>query len=395
MDAIEIPIRIVGVSRAQSQINNIGRQLATLPQGARVPSASGGNAAVAASQRAGRPPRPTPSLGQQVASAIGSSRVSFQNGRMQLNPLVNRIVPIFMRLSPVLSVATLAIGAMASAAASAAASIAAFRDSQITTGGTGAQTAMLRSMGIDPGLARSFGQRIASDPMAAGFAARAGVYNPGGETFGDTNTATNLLKMAESLRRMSERDALRTARITGTEDLLKFRGASEGTMNQLRQDAGQTDKIMNPDQVKIATEYQLQMVRLNSAFSDLATSLGQYVIPIISAGAEFLADSVRGLNMMLNSPIVKWFIENLTPVGQIGKGAKAFSDANKPRGLGKDAQVSALDANTASLRELAGILKDGIYGGGERARGAVPAGWKAQYYNEWSRNAVGLGAFSL
>lgn len=371
MDAIEIPIRISGVNRAQAQINNVGRQMAGLSRGVVVPVVAGGNAAVGRNApRQPSAPRPVKTIGQQVKDAFLTSRVSVgAGGGLQFMPLVNRILPIFMRLNPVVSLATLTIGAMATAAKQAADGLNAFRAAQLTTAGTGEQTALLKALGIDPASARNFGQKIAHDPMASGFAARMGIYNPGGEIFGNINVATNFIQAIEELRKMPRADAIRAARVMGTEEALRYLDVSRETWSQLKKDAEQTARIRNPQQMKSAAEFEVQMLRLNSAFDDLKIQLGVGVIPLISEGTRILANSIRWLNEVLG-----------------------IDDKMTRR---KNPQVDALDRNTASLRELGTILKNGTYGGGDRARGAVPAGWTGMWYDKWSRNAIGLGAFEL
>lgn len=420
MDAIEIPLKISGIGRVNREINEVGKRLANLSQaGAMRLGGSGGMGSAAGRQS--RPPAaidrnklmrqvtkfgadlqiarnrgyggPATEAGlysfqqqrriqsSQPKSLLDRGKDAFLTARVGaggLMPLVNKL----MAISPAAVAATTGLSLVGKIAGDAAESLRAFRDSQITTGGTGTQTALLAALGIDPKLARSFGQRIATDPMAGGFAARAGIYNPGGEIFGDTNTATNLLKWVEALRKMSDIDARRAARITGSEDLLKYRYLSQDTMNQLGRDAAQTSRIRGPEQVRAAAEFEVQMGRLGTAFDDLKVQLADGFIPIVTGAVKVIADAVR------------WFNEVFGGNG-VGAGKTDIFGNRYGSGNAKNPQIQALDANTASLRELAGILKDGIYGGGERARGAIPAGWTGQWYDKWSKNAIGLGAFEL
>ncbi|MBA2689226.1 MAG: hypothetical protein H0U63_00295 [Burkholderiales bacterium] len=288
---------------------------------------------------------------------------------------------------------------MGQAAKQAADNINDFRAAQLTSGGTGAQTAQLRSIGGVTGvdmnqMAREFSRTISTDGIAAGIAGRAGIYDPGGELFGDNNKAKNLLEWADKLAEMSQSERTRAARLTKMEPLLKYADMSQKVRDQMKNDSLQSESIMTPEAVRNAANFNGQLIRLNTAFSDLATILGKEILPVLTTGIEAVTWAVRGFNDALQKPPLSWLAKMVIGGAVGGAQAGAQMAGGKPAGV-KDPQVAASEANTDALRQLSQLLKNGMYGGGERARGAVPGAWKGMNQGEWQGQAMNLGAFTL
>lgn len=331
------------------------------------------------------PPAP-PSLAQKLMSAVMSSRVGFGAGGVQLMPLVNRILPL---LGTQVVAATTVIGGLAAAAKAAADGLTSFRDAMLTSGGTRAETAQLGTLGGAIGLsdqqmarmAHSFSDSISQGGTAAGFAGRAGIYDIG--IFGDTDKAKNLLKWAAALRQMSDAEATRAARATGTEDLLKFRDLSDSTFRQLYKDAIERAQEFSPERVREAAQFNAQMGRLQIAFSDLMVSLSP-LIRLFAYLTEFVTFVVRSIESLFD------FTDIIDTLNGDPGGKK-----RKAREAAQEKRESALDKNTAALKEAAAAMKAGIYGGGERARATMPGKLSGFNAHQYIGPAMAFGALSL
>jgi hypothetical protein len=62
----------------------------------------------------------------------------------------------------------------------------------------------------------------------------------------------------------------------------------------------------------------------------------------------------------------------------------------------KSGEVDATKDHTDAMREHAAALKAGTFGGGPRAKGAMPSAWGGMNYQNWANGQTNLlGAFNL
>lgn len=432
MQAIVIPLKVAGIGAANRQIQQMGKNFARLNQQAKITAqirggvgsvgTGGGGGAITVpkppplaktqrmnrAQLAGMPswwnpnlpgskPPPLPkaqqSFGQRAMSALYTSRI----GAGGLMPLVGKVAGLFggpMTLA--VTAATTAIRAMADITNQANENLKAFSGAMMTGGGSAAQTAIGRALGDTTGqMAREFSRNISSDPFAAGSAARAGIFDPGGDLFGDTNKTKNLIKWMDALRKMPEDQAIREARRTGTEALLKNLYLSNKTYDALTRTAAIQEQIYSKQRIRAAAEFSAQIERVQMNMESLTNVVGSFLMKSATPFLKFVADMSDHAVKFADSPagragLAGGFAASNPALFAILKiFEKLFPTNDKKSG------ESAQSANTDALKKLTAAIQSGIYGGGERARGAVPRGWMGAGENKWAGQAASLGAFNL
>lgn len=423
-DGIEIPITF----DYGAAVTQLRRELSSLTANVSV-SAGGGNVGVGgvpttrgggsgrASRSAGPPPITGPmSRLERAQAALSRAQTPQQiaDARYNLSRAQRAVdgmhgggggglagLPMLTRLvrggagGGAVTAAVAGVVALNAAAQKAARSLNDFRDSQTTGGGTASETARMQGMGVSPGLARSFSDRISSDPTAAAFAAQGGVYDFG--IFDDTNKAAKLLKWADALRRMSEAEATRAARATGTEELLKFRDVSDKTMQQLKEDAEIRARLFTPAMTRSAREYEMQTQRLATAFDTLSTRASAPVI----TGLTTVFEAVTGFLNQVSGFSWAGLRQNMSGQGaRVGGGWLAPPIISGSARAGADRQASATERNTQAIIQLNASLRAGVHGAGagsDMARGALPGAWRGRagwaFGNSYADIANTLGAF--
>jgi len=201
-------------------------------------------------------------------------------------------------------------------------------------------------------IAATLRTNIAAGGFARGAASQLGVGTVLPRGLGSTNDVQILLQVAAALRRVtSEEEARRLAIRLGLPDLLRFRTLTEEQFAATRRIA----------------DFQQQ---------------------VLGAGAEgriqqFTADLNNLLSVVKLGPAVftDFVLRLLGYKGQAGGGPGNAIQQN----------TSALQQNTVAIGQMRAI-----FGGGERARGAVPAGLRGELLRKaMESDAIKLGAFSL
>ena len=334
-------------------------------------------------------PQP-PDFMQSLRTFIRSTRF----GAGGVSPLIGRGVDLLTSgtgMSPkaagALSIAAVGAGAaitiMTKAAKLASERLLQLSDIRYSTGSTPGQAAQLRQMGMAlgvdmGGMAKSMAAALGSDGYAQMAGARLGVSNPmGGTPYGNLNEGGDFLKAVEGLRKLNEPDAIRTARALGIEGALPLRDMNENQWQQLKQTAGPT-----PDDTAAAMAFNVELAEMTTELQKLAT----IILPAIT----FV------LRLMNGSAIID-------PLSQtkMGKMVGAFNPfkmapGHTPKG---EPHTVALNENSKALKELGlqmSKLRRDFFGGGERARGAIPAGLRGDALRDSLRsNGLKLGAFNL
>lgn len=369
-----------------------------------------------------RMPRPVaapPGVWQRIGQAVMSSRIGMSGGGLQLMPLVGRVLAVLGPVGAGLAAAggaALAAGKslfdMAKAAADAGTAL---NSIHLTSGGTAGESAQLstygKALGIDLGaMSREFADTISKGGAGTVFAGNAGITDFG--TFDTTNKANKLLKWLEHLQKLPEEEAIREARATHTEGLLPARQLSAQTnQNLLVNDPALKSRILDPQFQKDALEFQVAMSRTGEAFGNLLNSAIKPFVPAITKFFDGLTDTLNRLASSINDNgnRIKGTLEMIGGIleviyGDPATGARDIKDAWKDlhtdpnKKKSDDKQTSAQDRHTAAMEAHTLALKNGIFGGGERIRGAVPNKWTGmgrRGAQVWVNESSRLGAFAL
>jgi hypothetical protein len=329
-------------------------------------------------------PKTQQGFGSKAMDALMSSRV----GKEGLMPLVSKIAgllgPVGMAISVGVGIGVAALKTFADECIEAARRLNSFAQAQFTAGGTGRETAQMGALGGALGmspqsmaqLSRGIAETTAGGGMPSAIAARAGIMDRPG-FFGKVDKSENLLKLIDYLGTLSSDDAIRAARELGAEALLPLRNLSQGTRDKLTRDAGVSAAVNDPASEKNAAELTTSLGRVTAAFEDLLTSALEPWIPGLTHAFNWLADELRNMTVgMLDFNNIIYHLNKLlgplglknedgTPVGLSDEDlGKKMADLMKPA---VDRHVEALDRNTVALNK-----NRSFYGGGDRARGAIP-----------------------
>ena len=310
----------------------------------------------------------------KVHDVVRNSRVSFRDGHLEFLPLVRSLEGVFGELVGPIGLAAQAAQLLDEGMRHAAAEARAFRLSQLESGGTKYEVALGETIGKALGLdgkdvakeARAFADRITSDPYAQATANRLGIDPDQPGPYGKIDKMEGLLKFLDKLRTLSDSEAIRAARATGTEDFLPLRDLDNTHWEYLKEGARRHANNVSPNDMRRAA---------NDAATDAV------------AGQDW-EDWKNGIFRKMDEGM-----RGLMP------GSRGSGNAERDSGarVTQEQLSTTLQSTNGHLSELNQILRQGMYGGGERARGAVPsavigAGWATKQY---LAQAHALGAFSL
>jgi len=350
---------------------------------------------------------------QQAKNFMNPMSIQARNIQNSLAPYrafssaISEIGQTFAPLVAAVTATVVAIGLMTKAAIDASS---AMMKIGLTAGGTGAQTAQLsilgNVLGADMGeLSRKFADEISKGGAASGFAAQAGIFHHG--TFDTTNVAQKLLAWMKYLDTLSPEEAMRRARTTGTEALLPYRSLSKQTKNTLDMDANVRSTVIDSKTQKDMLEMQVAFARIQEAGVNVAVALVKIfnstydVTGMLNRFADELNiaalqltvwnDYVRAATAQLNNGSAD---EKLQIASDLIKDQMNLTNAQNGR---DEKHKTSLDQNTDALHRNTDAMaqRNGTYGGGERARGAIPPKWDGVNSERWLGEARRLGAFNL
>ncbi len=358
--------------------------------------------ATKAVQRAQGVINPQNSMGQALKNLIFSTRVGAGAGGLSVAPLVGRLLQFASHGGPAGMAAAaviMAVTALASAAHKAAEFLNEVASARYVGGGTAAETgqaaAIGAAVGMSPGdmarAARQLADRLATDASAMALAGQHGIRDPLGNNpiSGGLNKMRNLLKTIDAIANMtSEADAMRLARATGLESFLGLRDLSSETRRQVM---AATAEMFGKDQQQAAAEYRAQTGLLALEMNKLLIGLTPAVKDVADLAREL--GPLVGLIMKLSlatMPLI-WLFRILAAAVRALKAAWDKLTGND-KGTKKDGLKDAVDDNTDALNAATSTMRQ-IFGGGDRARGALPGNLRGQ--NMIFRDSINLGAFSL
>jgi hypothetical protein len=276
------------------------------------------------------------------------------------------------------------IGPMAEAAAAAAKALTEFKNAMITSGGTAQETAALQGYGKIAGvsdmagLSRQFADRISNDGSAAAFANGAGIHDNGG-AFSQMDKAKNLELAIDHIisSSVSDAEAARFARVEGLEQFLQMRDLTDDMKNNFKESTKMAASIVTPEATHNAAAYNMELNRMGTEWDTLVTRMQAHFLPVITSLITLAANALHELNIALAWMERMWM--------------RLMGVPDKP----KTEEDAARKDHAAAMREHSAALKNGIYGGGESARGAIPSAWGGMNSKNWSGMASALGAMSL
>lgn len=318
----------------------------------------------------------------KVQRLLSSSRFSIgKGGEMNLMPLLGQFTSLFGEFAGPVGLATGALTLLYQTTQQAAQSMRDFRQAELTGGGDRYETAQAQVIGRVLGMdgkaiasdSRSFADRITTDPAAMAYANKYGISDTPGIN-GRIDKVQNLLKFADALRTMSDPEAIRAARATGTEDLLPLRDLSPDTYAAMRDVARAHAAPMSKEALRARANKDASHALFGQMTDDVKNGMGG----VLERGVDGVRDFI--LSKLGLGSVVDHRNEDLKRV-----------PSNQ-----ETEHTSAIHQNTQAIQGLNQLLRGGIYGGGERVRNAIPeafngAGWNTR---QLRAQAHALGAFS-
>ena len=256
-----------------------------------------------------------------------------------------------------LGVAAVAVSALAVATKGAAEALANFGRLQTGLGATTAETALLRVIGGALGISDIRGmagrmQTALSSGLGAAMAARLGV-GPQVELGQGINLGQIAVRVIEDIRAArTQEEALGRARIAGVEELAEVWSMTRHEYEQMREEARELSRSFTPQRIREAREFNQELDRFSRNIERIKIGAASAVLP--------------GANR---------FLEDLRAESQGGDRLKNRTDWLQENARAAKAQNHSLEKNTDAANRLADELRqtNGIFGGGGRARAAIPA----------------------
>lgn len=337
-----------------------------------------------------------PSFMSRAMGVISSSRIGIGGGAgATLMPLVGRLVGM---LGPVGVVATVAAGALKGFADNVARTsevLSQMHSAALTTGGNTGNIAFLKTLGIDPGTAGGVRDALSSNPMAMAQGAQMGMGITRPRGYGAAVNEAELLENAIKRLAFSSDDAamrLANAQRMQMDALIPQIELYRRHAATIENDSAIMKQIADPATSQAAADLQFELGRLGQGFNEIMMALGKPFIQDAANFVRFLADSLKGLALVLNQnqAAVKGLIGFLSPL--IG----LFSMIGSALGMRASPDASALSANTKAVADNTAALRAGTFGGGTRASGAIPAGLRGMALDRALQgSAARMGAFAL
>jgi hypothetical protein len=291
-------------------------------------------------------------------------------------------LPNLAKVGVVAGGAVLALRKLGEAASRAADQFVNFSRLKNALGSSGGTTAFLQllggTLGVDMAALAMRSLEATRSGLGAAAAARAGL-SPQFELGTAVDRGRRIEILLEEMKRIAqtqgERAALGFARQAGIEEAFDFVKLQKETLATMRQQARLEAQMFSPERLRQAYAYNAQLATFNRQWERLVATIGTGVLPI----ANFLL-KVAGA---IFTPVVK--------------GTYDFSGGRS----GQDAARAAQNANTEAVRQLALEIRrlQGVYGGGARARSAIPAAFGPGFgfflQDNLRAHTVKLGAYAL
>lgn len=340
-------------------------------------------------------------FGKALKNAIFSTRFTLNNGHPHFSPLIGRSMQALAQAGPIgIAAGAAAVGLVMlhAAADKAAQKMSEFESGRFMAGGSAAEMSRAQhlggAVGIDnpAAMAREFADALKSDDFTRWAASAIGISNPMGSRGPGSklDVLPDFFKAAKAIANAPSNDAaMRMARDLGhgMEQFMSLRD-----MSPMHRDRALKEmEEMNSDEGRqAAADYRESMSHLSYSM----TKLGNALVPVIELFGG-LMDFASNLLPKLNDKGANSFMNP----GQHGKSGQYGPGGNlragKDRQNAEDRHTTALDRNTDAIWAQVRSARQ-LFGGGERAGGAMPSHLRGQTFREGLRaHAVGMGAFGV
>lgn len=275
----------------------------------------------------------------------------------------------FTRLSVVLGGTIAGFSELAKRVQQAAETVERFNRQTLLSGGTGRETALGRAIANATGisdltnLGAQLRARISGGGLARIAASRLGIGSIPPPGMGFVDEAQLALTIIERMRGMSATAAQEFADQLGARELVLARQLTDERQRGVQRIADMESRLMNTRQIQ---ESQHFMDRLRQIAMVVESNA-------ISFGTKFLD---------------QYAISNMGPFGMAAMALRGFFFGSPFGGGGNGSvenQASAMERNTSALDRNTIVIDRlrQVIGGGERARGAIPAGLRGETLRKW------------
>jgi len=367
-----------------------------------------GSTGGSASKTPGIPKVPKPPLTWQEKSmkALMSSRFGTSGGIM---PLIGKTAEIFGKFGPVVLSATAAVATLASITKDAAELMKKAADNFYDTGGSPGELStadnISRMSGDDINkMALEYQQSIIGGGLPTAYANQHGISDQPGMPNLDAMTNykkhlsdlsdPNITSQAQAQREIKQIPSLRPA--------MGMRDLTEETRKHILNDIH--PEMFSPEKRQQAKEYESAIADIGREWDTFKENVGGPVMKAI-IWLDKVTDHFKGLGKAIEwvlSPITLLIRDLKYMAGYAGalSGGASEEDAEKIADeSAEDRVVDSTDRNTEALKEQTQILREGTYGGGARARGAIPGAYHGVNGQNTERflqnNMNAMGAFGM
>jgi hypothetical protein len=420
-----VNFRVQGVPQALGQIRQLSQQMRQL--NGQMGGPGGGNTYNVYNYRGGGGSRGgggggrRSTFGSRLMGLIGSTRLNMGGA----SPLVGRMAGLFGPaasgpLTVAAAAATAPLTLLGGAAKMAADSLKQVSQNLATSGGRPGDFSRLFALGLNAQQAGDLSSRLRSnlsDPAAQLARAQLGLNPVSSSPFGQTNNAKILADTLERLAGVQNPDQqLRLARMLGVEDLLDDLRVSPGIRAQRQQDAARREGLMTPQNLQNARDFNALLKDTGDLFGEIKDVFGATLMQDATMFLRGFNDELRklvpvleGAGVGLRDTIREYFLKPIAMLAAVrgGQDPLAVAAGMDAAWAIQDAQAAltrAQQANTQALQQnTSAILNPGTYGGGSRARGALPAallataqaGGPSEFNRVMNGRSMALGAWSL
>lgn len=338
------------------------------------------------SSRINLPGGAAPLLGKTLDAAVGPAAT--KGILAGLAPLAARIIP----MAAVFTIAKDAVEGFYQATKESAEITNRITAAQASAGGSTADIARLGLMGGSASAARSFQERVTSDPQAMTAAGRVGVHNLRGP-YGNLNYSEQYLKAIENTTNIADARLRQQLALTlGIEqEVARYALLSVETRKRLMVQAKATGAINDPRTQMQGAEFDAAQQQMTQSWENVKVAFGSLFSDDVTGFLNELADGANSLAKWLkgmrgNNRRYK------TPLGALTGGLLGDPGYDAPTSGTKQtplmANTVALHGNTEAMNRLTTNI-----GGGQYARDAVPSALRGQQLHEaMVSRSLSLGA---
>lgn len=343
-----------------------------------------------------------PGFGSRLNTFVRSTRF----GNQGLSPLVGRALDLFggrlAAFAGPIALAAAAVTAFTKVIMDGAAGLQAASTARILSGGTAGQIASLQGMGIGAdqiaAQAQALREAMVGGGLAAGMGQQLGLGIALPRGMGKTNEAEDLQKFIEGVSKMERaEDRLRAAQLLNQEAILPQIEAYRRNAKAMKADGDARAKIASMGATDAADDLGNALGRIKDNANLAAQNLSGPFLKSLTAISNATADGMRAL-------ADPKYADGANVSKAVDKAMDAMRKAKSTALLGPKtldgsimkAKDAALDANTKALNRVTAAFGDGAFGGGARARGALPAKYNGFAFDQAvAGTSLRMGAFVL